>query len=174
MKELIDVTCKCNKIFAASLKKCPKCSAENKRYDEWQIIHWINNVATDYDVEIKTTVNPNGVSGYAGLVTLDPRVYEQRITKIEQAFTIGENWETKKNLRWQITNLDEESIEITFIRDFTMKSENIKLDKNIRRIMKRHIFARLIDNGFYQKASWINRADSVFMVTNGYYELFKV
>ena len=175
LKELENVTCKtCGAIFNASLKKCPKCLDENKFFDEWQILHWINNVATDYDTRIITYDNENGVSGYAGLVTLDPRSYENQIANINKKFKIGSNFETKKNIRWQITSLDDQTLELTSIKEFTIKCENIKLNKNSRRLMKRHIFARLINNGFYQEAAWIHRSDSIFMVTNGFYELFKV
>lgn len=173
-KKLDKINCKnCEKIIPGGIRKCPHCHHENDYQAEWQIRNWIDNVETEHDYMLNVSDYDDGVTGYEGLMMLDPNDYEKLVANINEKFKLNDLFETKKNIRWQITYLDDVTLEMTEVREFTIRKEDIKLNNNSRRVMKRHIFARLIKNGFYQPATWISRTDSIFMVTNGFYELFK-
>lgn len=151
---------------------CPVCDFINEDAEIDQIRRWIANVNPPKNYSLKGTKDKSATSGYERHATMDPNVHRKAVQKINDSFELEQVWETKRFIRWQITSLDDKTLELTEI-DVYEGGKETKLNKNVRRIMKRKIFAQLIKNGFYQISIPVRKSDVTFMVSSGFYELLK-
>lgn len=167
----------CLTVFNNNSGKCPSCGFLHKYMhlssNQKIIQKWIDSVSDTYDYKFKSFTTDPLMIGYERHKTLSPETYNRSIKRINESFQLLQVFENKKYVRWQITSMDENTLELSEVRIFSSKKDKIKINKNVRRILKRTVFAKLIKNGFYQDAVFLDKADSSFLASNGFYELLK-